>query len=139
VNQEEINGALTIFIETGDSGPWLRVLEGIRDGTILAEPRKNTLTLTAVTRPLTHKFGQRLNRLRSESDVTMQQLAELLAVSPSAVIRQLRGQVLGSWPAVSMMITKMGGDPEDFKADFKAARTENRRYGGGVTHISSSQ
>jgi hypothetical protein len=131
MDQHEVNDAIIVYLASGDSGPWLKVLEGIRDGTILAEPRKNTLTLTAITRPATHRFGRRLSDLRSESNVTMQQLAQLLDSSPSAVIRQLRGQVLGSWPAVSMMITEMGGNPNDYKQDYAAAKSENRHYGPG--------
>lgn len=127
MNQGEVNAAIAAFVDRDDSGPWMRVIEAIRDGTILAEPRANTLTLTVINRPATAYFGQRLADLRVESTVTLQDLADLLDVSLSSVIRQMRGQVLGSWPAASMMITALGGDPADFKADHRAAKTEHSR------------
>ena len=127
MEQSEVNEAITAFIERGDSGPWLRVLEAIRDGQVFAEPRTNTLTLTAITRPATAHFGQRLAKLRAGSEMTLQELADLLDISSSSVIRQFRGQVLGAWPVVSMMITALGGEPKAFKADHVAAKAEYSR------------
>jgi hypothetical protein len=124
ITQKDVNRAVTVYLDSGEVEPWLRVLEAIRDGHVMVEARANTLTLTAITRPLVVAFGQRLADLRSESGITHQELFDQMGISISSIIRQLRGQVLGTWPTVSMMITAMGGDPADYRADWRAARSE---------------
>lgn len=127
MDQRDVNNAITSFLASGDTSGWLKVLEAIRDGQVLAEMRTNTLTLTANTNPSLLAFGQSLAALRAQSGTSMKELAELLDVSDSSIIRQLRGQVLGQWPSVKLMIERMGGNPDDYKKAHSAVRTERRR------------
>lgn len=129
MEQWEINYAVATYLDNGDTGPWLRVLEAIGDGTVEVTPRKNTLVLSANSRPATRALAQRLTALRAESGVLMADLAELLDISLSSVNRQLAGNALGAWPNVVMMVQAMGGDPADFRADFTAAKAESHRKG----------
>lgn len=123
----EVHAAVATYLKSGDTGPWLRVLEAIGDGSILATTRKNSLMLSANVRPAARVLAQRLTRLRAESGVLMADLAEALDISLSSVNRQLAGKALGSWPNVVMMVQAMGGDPADFRADYTAAKAEVSR------------
>jgi transcriptional regulator with XRE-family HTH domain len=75
-------------------------------------------------------MGEALSRLREESGLTYQQIADATEISMSAVIRNLRGQALTHWPLMVLMIRTMGGAPEDFRAAYDRAVAEPLTQGG---------
>lgn len=127
MTQADVNGAITSYLEDGDTEPWLRVLRAIADGRVIAKAQVGTLVLVANTAPVRRQFGRRLSALLARSNMTQAQLAELLGVSPSAVIRLLNGTVVSPWPSVTMIVTALGDDPADYKEEWLAAKTEQVR------------
>lgn len=128
MEQQEIADALATYVKDGDDAGWRKVIDGIREGTILVAYGRRQITLRAVPRPALLHFARRLQSLRAESDMTQLRLAGVIETAPATVTRYLNGQSLGPWPVVQMMITTMGGDPADFRDDYVAARAEVRPH-----------
>lgn len=124
VTQRDIEEAFTGYLERGEREPWERVLAAIRAGQIVVEVTANRMTLIAKTHPHRAAFADRLSRLREESGLTHQQVADATELSLSAVNRNMGGQALTQWPLVAIMVRVMGGDPDDFRLDYDRARSE---------------
>lgn len=124
VTQRDIEEAFTGYLERGEREPFERVLEAIRAGQVIVEVTANRLTLIAKTHPKRELFAERLSRLREESGMTHQQVADATEMSFSAVIRNMSAQALTQWTVMASMIRAMGGNPELFRADYEQAREE---------------
>lgn len=122
MEQNDLNEALLALVDGSDPERWQEVVEALRDGSVVVEYGTNITSLRVVSRPAYEAFAARLRDLRAESSITQAELAQLMGISTSAVIRQLRGQTLSQWPIVRMMIQELGGDADDFRADYLAAK-----------------
>jgi argininosuccinate lyase len=124
VRQQDIVDAVNAYLERGELELWARVLDAVRDGQVVVEVTANLITFIPKNHPFRDAFAESLSRLREESGLTHQQVADATEISFSAVIRNMGGQALTQWAVMSLMIRAMGGDPETFREAYERARAE---------------
>lgn len=124
MRQQDINTALTAYVESGNEEPWREVIQAIRSGHITIEASVRVLKLKVAPSPARAHLAKRLGDLRNESGLGLQEIADAMGVSISSVIRHMHGIAIGHWPTISMLITTLGGDPAEYWNDWKAAKGE---------------
>lgn len=122
MRQQDINTALTAYVENGNEEPWREVIQAIRSGHVIIESSAGVLKLKVPPSPACAHLAKRLTDLRNESGLGLREVADAMGVSISSVIRHMHGMAIGHWPTISMLITTLGGDPTEYWDDWKAAK-----------------
>lgn len=128
LSQQEINEAFLALAGGREAPEFARVVEAIRDGVITVTVTRSRVVLTLAADGPVVEFAARLQQLRARADnPSHASIAAHLGVSESAVIRALHGQVLASWASVHLLVQFLGGDPDEYRADWEKARDSRGR------------
>lgn len=125
---QDIHRALMKYVERGDRTEWEAVLDAIRDGKLLVEVGATQIVIRPAPSPAMGRLAARLRQMLADSGLTQFAVAELCEVSTSTVARLMGAQTLPQWPIVAEVVRGLGGDPEEFRRDFRAARAERNGH-----------
>ncbi len=112
------------FTDQEGKGLLAELYAQIRAGRVLIERGSNVVTIRPAPPPAIGALAGALEALRVASLASYSFLARELDVSVSSVGRALRGETLPSWPTVRAMVVVMGGDGDEFKLLYLAAKAE---------------
>jgi hypothetical protein len=129
MKQSDLDDALAAYLEYGDIEPWRKILEAVLEKDVHVQKTDTSMTFRVSSRFKSYEFAQRLADLRVESGMTYQALAIGAQIGMTPIIRLFQGRSLPQWPIVAMLVTAMGGNPDDYAEGYWAARSE-RKYRG---------